>query len=183
MTLNQISDDKKRIYLLLTRIDSKKITGRIKLQKIVYLIQQYLKNTSRKPFSYKFSYYNYGPFSKTLAVDITDLTKQTNVISENSPESEDKPWEYEFIGNDIDSSITVNDYFGVNDQEFKNLVNELNRCEYKLLELTSAIVYINNLAPKHNKEDIKNTVKSLKPHLMDRFDEAYKLAEKFTHLT
>lgn len=185
MLMRNYLNDKVRLLMLIDTIKDKRIVGRIKLQKIIYLTQQYLKMNRGNTFEYNFKYYNFGPFCKEVGADVTWLSQETPFIVEKEPQGEQIPWEYiTKIDDETKASLPiVSDLFGIDEGDFKSIVNDLNAKDYRLLELCATIVYVNNLAPGHTKDAIKQTVTTLKPSLIDKyFDQAYDYASRFTSL-
>ena len=59
-----------------------KVKGRVRLQKIVYLFQQ-----MDCPFGEDFEYGHYGPFSRTLALEL-DILKRNGLVKEKKQQTE-----------------------------------------------------------------------------------------------
>jgi len=95
------------------------VKGRIRLQKIVYLMQQ-----KGCPFGEDFEYGHYGPFSRTLALELdalklSELIKETpektaaGVLYTYEPKPElaelmcDTPGMHHLVGEDIDRTLTL----------------------------------------------------------------------------
>jgi len=83
--------NKKIIPLALAAMDEKTpIEGRTRLQKMVFMLQQELKESSNisEDQLYEFFAYDYGPFSKELAEEIDDLIEK-GLIVEHPDEFDD----------------------------------------------------------------------------------------------
>jgi len=175
---------------LLKMIDltiDKKIEGRIRLQKTVYLIQQlaFAKSGTTK-LEYKFDLYLYGTYSKSLAMDVTYISNRTSFIQENE---NGHSWVYSVdidkIRDNYPSSIEL---FGLDEDVVAQKVNELVKLDIKPLECISTIVFLVNDIKEYNYstdvgsaeyEKLKAKVKELKPHVMDVFDESMKVAKEY----
>lgn len=65
------------------------ILGKLKLQKLLFLIEWALMKNGLKGLHYKFFRYNNGPFSKNLAIDYSFLVKNRNINSTQNILSDD----------------------------------------------------------------------------------------------
>lgn len=71
--------DRELLPLLLLEAEGKRaITGRTRMQKLVFLLQQHFEDT---PGAYNYIPYDYGPFSRELYFDIDELVER-GVIKE-----------------------------------------------------------------------------------------------------
>lgn len=183
----------------------KRIDGRIRFQKIIYLLQQYMESHTglkNDNFSYDYYYYTYGPFSKELAEDITWMSKDLRIINEEEPNSDQYAYTYSLNDDMIDkiagffnvkscelSSIEMN--FSNMKASIKDTVEVIDKKDsekrdFRVLELVATIVYIcrNDDFDIENKDDVHEELKKRKGSILEaegginRFDEAYELAKK-----
>lgn len=82
--------------------DEEPIEGRTRLQKMVFLMQQRLKEAGEDPIqskNYDFIPYDYGPFSSELYSDLDELTEHEMVQSQEEPIRDGKTkYNYEIKG-------------------------------------------------------------------------------------
>ncbi|HNY61111.1 MAG TPA: hypothetical protein PL190_02955 [Caldisericia bacterium] len=182
MNNEKLINNKVRLLRLIDIAPEKQIAGRIKLQKIVFLVQQYAKARNKKTFTYEFDYYTYGPFDKNVGIDATYLAKETSFIIENEPVGNEYPWTY---SSELEDSTRekLPDYeslFGIEEEELKEIVEKLAKKDYQTLELTATIVFVvNKNICENSKEIVKKKMNVLKPHLMEKYDGAWALAESY----
>jgi uncharacterized protein YwgA len=182
MNNEKLINNKVRLLRLIDIAPGRQISGRIKLQKIVFLVQQYAKANNQNTFTYEFDYYTYGPFDKNVGIDATYLAKETSFIIENEPVGNEYPWTY---SSKLEDSIRerlpdCKSLFGIGEEDLKNIVEELTSKDYQTLELTATIVFVVNKNICQNTKDIvKEKMNVLKPHLMEKYDEAWVLAESY----
>lgn len=142
------------------------IKGRKKLQKTVYLLQQ-----AGVPYTEKFKYYHYGPYSSELQVEIDRLVRQ-ELINET------------YTGDAYVYKITekgeefIQQYSSLNNCKFElseHLVKRIIDNNTSILEMASTYAYL--LEMGYKEEDAMVKAGELKPHLYERLDEARKLYE------
>ena len=173
-----------KIKLLKMFQNIKSINGRVKLQKIVFLLQQLAKkNSAGNPFTYTFFYHNHGPFSKELAEEITYIDNHYGYILEYQ-KNDSNIWVYENNIKDKENQLLNNyhfeDIFGISESDFNRTIDKLNDYGYELLESTATIVYLVNKGNfGQDKEKLRAKLNELKPHLNDLFEEAFKLAQEY----
>lgn len=164
-----IINDKVRLLKLFQKAST--IEGRIKLQKIVYLMQQLSRVKQSNGFDYGFIFYNYGTFSQELAKDVTNIYRSTGYIIEKEPQGDGSAWEYSFNGkNGIEEKLkdyTIEKCFGVNEEIFTKELDFLNKQDQFYLELLSTLVFLVNEQDFRFSDDsgLKKKIKELKPHL------------------
>lgn len=167
--MSPLINDKVRLLKLLQKAN--KIEGRIKLQKIVYLMQQLSRTKKNDGFDYGFIFYNYGTFSQELAKDVTNIYRSTGYIIEKEPQGKDNAWEYSFNDkNGIKEKLvdyTIEKCFGVDEKAFSEELEFLNKQDQFYLELLSTLVFLVNEQgfSFSNDSELKKKIKELKPHL------------------
>lgn len=171
-----------KIGLIKVLEEAKEINGRVKLQKIIYLLQQKSKMiTKNMGFDYNYVYYNHGPFSKELAEDITEISRNTGEIIEIEPSEQGTPWIYQYSSKNTTAyaKYDVMELFGMDQIAFKSEIGNLNSQSYELLELTATIVYLYNKVSIKEEKKLKDKCNVLKPHLINLFEKAYELAQEY----
>lgn len=141
---------------------AKKIKGRIRFQKMVYILQNKGVN-----FQEKFKYHHYGPFSVDLQLRMEDLVDREVIIEEKLAGS--YIYELNPRNNFSDEACDV--------KKQEKLIKLLNDRSSKELELTSTIYFLINEGIK-KRENIEKKLRSLKPHLIDIIDNSFKLKEE-----
>ena len=142
-----------------------KIEGRIKLQKIIYILQEKGCN-----FDLYYKYALYGPYSPDLQLEIDFLSKIKFIKEEKSDSN------YKYILNkdfNVDVPTLDNKYLG--------LIDLLMGKESQLLEVTSTIYYLKN-QKYSNDSDIKEKIEILKPNLVSKISNAFDLYNQIENL-
>ncbi len=150
---------KRRELLLELANRAKKIDGRKKFQKIVYILQQL-----GAPFEEKFTYHYYGPYSPTLQLEIDDL-----VTSGKLEENKSNLYAYTYKPTQKNETSFLDQY--------DNIINLLANKPSPLLELVSTIFYLK----EHYTSDkifLRSKLAILKPHLKKYFEKAFELFEQ-----
>lgn len=136
-----------------------KIDGKIKLQKIVFILQE----KKLIDFELGYKYALYGPYSEDLQVEIEYLAR-VGFLSETLT---DDGYTYE-INNSFPIKIKIDNEIAKHSDLIKNLLGK----ESQLLEVTSTIYYLKS-HQYEEKEAIEKKIKLLKPNLEDRIAPAF----------
>lgn len=144
--------------LLLT---DKRIEGRKKLHKIVYLLQK-----AGETFDQEFRYYHYGVFSHSLAYDL-DYAKENGIIRESYADGLGYVIELPDVIGDRKSARSRRD-------STSQLTKTLAGMSPQLLEALSTIVYLHS--NYYSGENLKRKLRELKPNLVGQFRKAFALA-------
>lgn len=142
------------------------IKGRKRFQKVVYLLQQI-----GVPYSEKFRYYHYGPYSSELQVEIDNLVNYELVNESYTGET----YVYEITDKGTNFSL---EYNALDNRGFRlprQVVKQIIDTDTPVLELASTYAYLLEMGYKRAEAVIKAT--ELKPHLQNRLDEAINLFE------
>ena len=129
-------------------------TGKIKIQKILYFIQEAL----GAPLEYRFRMHHYGPFSEDIESDISVMRSvghiEVNVDAQGygyhiTPASDEMlPW---------DSEI------GKHREEILKAIAALGALDASRLELFATVHFVQQLQDKPSKKMVLDTVSRLKP--------------------
>ena len=139
---------------------AKKVEGRIKLQKVIYILQ----TKGLVNFELDYKYALYGPYSQDLQLQIDYLT-----IIGFLKETGKTNYTYE-VNNKFPIPINVEDDINEN----KSFIEELLNKESQLLELTSTIYYLKSYNYKEQ-DDIEKKLSLLKPNLKSKIKGAFEL--------
>lgn len=138
-----------------------KIEGKIKLQKIVFILQE--KKIINFDLDYKFA--QFGPYSESLQIEIEYLSR-IGFLKETSLADS---YVYE-LNNDFPIKIEADYEINKN----RDLILSLIQQESQLLEVTSTIYYLKARHYKE-KESIESKIRILKPNLQDKIFNAFQL--------
>jgi uncharacterized protein YwgA len=99
--LEQLSDEF-ALWLLLCKLEEAKFeTQRLKLQKLVYLLDIFGTLLNRKPTTYTFHVYKYGPYTKEIQCDVEHLVANGLVKATEveiwSPNQEERSFKYKIV--------------------------------------------------------------------------------------
>ncbi len=156
------NDGIKRILTLFEEAGN--ISGRTKLQKIVYI----LKN-KEIPFRQKFKYHYNGPYSPDLQLEIEELIDR-NILIEKEVNSY-----IHVINKDTEIEYEKDPWLS----EKKDLIRFLNNQDFEKLEVTSTIYFLEKSGIT-DKGIIKKKIEALKPNLKDYIDSSFKLKEEIS---
>lgn len=144
------------------------ISGRKKLQKIVYIAKKL-----SFPFHEKFQFHFYGPYSEELTLRIEELCDMgyLNEVKEK------KAGYYQYC-----YSITEagRDFLSIQEVEMPALETcllDMNEQNARFLELVSTVLYFDTLEKEEVTEKIF-TLKSKQKYTIEEIDEAYEYIEK-----
>jgi uncharacterized protein len=142
---------------------AKKIDGRKKFQKIVYILKQ-----NGLQLTENFIYHYFGPYSPELQLEIEYLVIK-NLIDEGVFDHSVNYLSYtykikEFSEEDINNEVL----------NYKDLIMFLNKKSPSLLEVLATIYYLVDNG-YHDRKKLERKIQILKPDLSEHFDEAYKI--------
>ena len=146
--------------LALLKLSENLIDGRVKFQKLIYI----LKNNG-VDFTEKYKYHYFGPFSFDLQLELEELVDQNVLKVEGS-----SPYKYSFGENYTNEGVTQL-------EDKKKLIEFLNKQDSSNLELIATIYYLKNSDFTEPKA-IKNKLKILKPKLCEKIEGAYQIYEE-----
>lgn len=143
------------------------IIGRKKLQKVVYLLQQI-----GVPYTEKFSYHHYGPYSAELQAEIDRLVDY-RLLTETFT---DKTYIYKITeeGNSFLKKYEKN--FGGSFDLPQDILERLMDTHTYVLEMASTYAYL--LEMGYQQDEALEKALELKPHLSDCIDDAKALYDE-----
>lgn len=132
------------------------IRGRVKLQKMIYILQHL-----GYPFFEDYEYLHYGPYSYELTDELRSL-KQFNVIDEEGLELSDDviAYRYKITGESkkfVDELVPDE----LQDDPFKELVEKLNNQDSRVLEVASVLFYLTERG--YSLDEATEEMENLKP--------------------
>ncbi|MCP1092851.1 YwgA family protein [Bacillaceae bacterium OS4b] len=144
------------------------ISGRKKLQKIVYIAKKL-----SFPFHEKFQFHFYGPYSEELTLRIEELCEMgyLNEVREK------KAGYYQYCYSITDAG---QDFLSIQEVEMPALeacLQDINEQNARFLELVSTVLYFDTLEKEEVTEKIF-TLKSKQKYTLEEIDEAYEYIEQ-----
>jgi uncharacterized protein YwgA len=144
------------------------ISGRKKLQKIVYIAKKL-----SFPFHEKFQFHFYGPYSEELTLRIEELCEMgyLNEVREK------KAGYYQYCYSITDAG---RDFLSIQEVEMPALeacLQDMNEQNARFLELVSTVLYFDTLEKEEVTEKIF-TLKSKQKYTHEEIDEAYEYIEQ-----
>ena len=142
---------------------SGEITGRKKLQKMIYIAKKL-----EFPFHERFQFHFYGPYSEELTTRVEELCNMgfLNEVKEK------KGGYYQYRYTLTDSG---KEFLSLNEVEMpclEDCFNDMNEQNARFLELVSTVLYFDNLS-KEEVADKVFTLKASQRYTLDEIDEAY----------
>jgi len=155
---------------MLNTIDDKRIDGRKKFHKLIYLLQD-----RGIDFGQGFIFHNYGVYSPSLAMDLTHACHLEGLKEEEKEKETGGYKYYEYsLGDDYKDFLDENEPEDLRiDENLKRLLE----LDTPVLEVLSTIVYLDKKG--YRGEKLEGTLGDLKGHLKKYFPEAYKAAGEF----
>ena len=145
-----------------------KIEGRVKVQKIVHILQE----AGNSGFSQDYGYLHHGPYSSALARELDQL-KEGGYIDESEKRVGDytrhvyQPTEHlRGVGKDL---------WDESDPPWKELADKLNTKLSNELEAISTIMYLRR--KNFTGDRLKDRFSELKPHLKEKFETCLSFAK------
>ncbi|MED3983331.1 YwgA family protein [Peribacillus simplex] len=144
------------------------ISGRKKLQKIVYIAKKL-----SFPFHEKFQFHFYGPYSEELTLRVEELCEMgyLNEVREK------KAGYYQYCYSITDAG---QDFLSIQEVEMPALeacLQDMNEQNARFLELVSTVLYFDTLEKEEVTEKIF-TLKSKQKYTLEEIDEAYEYIEQ-----
>lgn len=148
--------------------EAKKITGRKKLQKMVYILQSF-----GVPFEEKFQFHFYGPYSEELSLRIEELCNLGFIQEEKEVKSNYFQYHYTLTN---DGTAFLNQ-FGVDMPNCSGSIELLQGKSSRFLELVSTMLYFKDL-PKNEVEEKVHAVKPKQKFSEEEIADAWKLMDE-----
>lgn len=147
---------------------SGEITGRKKLQKMIYIAKKL-----DFPFQERYEFHFYGPYSEELTLRVEELCNM-GFLNEVK-EKKGGYFQYRY-------SLTEagKEFLGLNEVEMPNIgecLADMNEQSARFLELVSTVLFFNNLSKEEVSEKIA-VLKSKQRYTAEEIDAAYEYIEK-----
>ncbi|MCP8617391.1 YwgA family protein [Salirhabdus salicampi] len=150
---------------------SKEVIGRKKLQKMIYILKK-----CDFPFSERYGFHIYGPYSEELTLRIEELCNLGFLAEEKEKKS--NYYQYRYIVTEDGEQFLS--HYNIDLPHMESYIQLLNEKSSRFLELVSTMLYFENLS-KEEVEDKVLTVKSKQKYTREEFDEAWKFIHELTN--
>lgn len=144
------------------------ITGRKKLQKMIYILQK-----CRIPFEEKFEYHFYGPYSEELTLRVEELCNLGFLQEDKEKRSSYVQYHYTITG---DGQAFLQ-RFASHLPDLDPKVKLLNRQSSRFLELVATMMYFDDLPKSSVAEKIKQ-VKSQQKYTAEEIEQAWEFIHR-----
>lgn len=147
------------------------VTGRKKLQKMIYILQQ-----CHVPFEEKYRFHIYGPYSEELTLRVEELCN-LNFIDEVK-EDKDSYYQYHYKVNPAGEEFL--NQFSLDMPDIETQVGLLNEKSSRFLELAATMLYFADLS----KEAVEDKVRDVKPkqkYSDEEMETAWTFIEQLKH--
>ncbi|WP_042221376.1 YwgA family protein [Oceanobacillus manasiensis] len=138
------------------------VTGRKKLQKMIYILQK-----SKLPFEEKFQFHFYGPYSEELTLRVEELCN-LHFINE---EKEDKSNYHQYRYSITEDGQSFLDQFAMDMPDLGTKVEMLKGKSSRFLELVATMLYFDDLPLEENIQKV-HAVKPKQKYTDDEIQEA-----------
>jgi uncharacterized protein len=169
--LFEVGDDVKLLKdhakLMSAFLASGEITGRKKLQKMIYIAKKL-----SFPFQEKFQFHFYGPYSEELTLRVEELCNM-GFISELK---EKKGGYYQYRYTVTEEGQGFLNMYETEMPFLKDCLDAMNEQPSRFLELVSTVLYFDNLSREEVEEKVF-TLKSKQKYTVEEVDAAYEYIE------
>ena len=156
-------EGKQRLAILWKLIYLLQDTGKIKLQKLVYFLQE----VKRVPLGYSYRLHHYGPYSFDLENDVADLMSKGYVKVTADPEG----YGYHVqVENEAPDNIDEQAAQYIDDVQA--LLHDFGEKDRPTLELMATIHFVNSILGPPGKGRLTQEVKLLKPQFTQDYIES-----------
>ncbi|WP_188454642.1 YwgA family protein [Virgibacillus oceani] len=142
---------------------AKEVTGRKKLQKMIYILQK-----CHVPFEEKYQFHFYGPYSEELTLRMEELCNLGFVAEEKEDKSNYYQYNYKITGD----GLAFLNQFALDMPDMEKQVELLQAKSSRFLELVSTMLYFDDLSKTEAAEKI-HIVKPKQNYTADEINEAW----------
>lgn len=144
-----------------------KVSGRKRLQKLVYLLSA----TGARDFRQRFSLHYFGPFSRELASEV-DFLVEADLVREQAPDG-DGAFSYSVTD---DQRMKILELYGQEKAPWVRLAKELDAIETGKLEAMSTVSYLSKCGLSG--DELRDEFTRIKPRLCPDFDDSLRRLEQ-----
>lgn len=149
------------------------ITGRKKLQKIVYIAQK-----MHVPFSERFKFHMFGPYSEELTLRIEELCNLGFLKEEKEVKANYEQYRYTLT----DEGKSFIQLYQLNIPHLEELVQTLNKESSRFLELVATLLYFSDL-PKEEAAEKVFAAKKKQNYTEEEMKKAFQYIEELQKMT
>ncbi|GAA0436109.1 YwgA family protein [Lentibacillus halophilus] len=147
--------------------DAEEVSGRKKLQKMIYILQKW-----NFPFEEKYQFHFYGPYSEELSLRVEELCNLGFLAEEKENKSNYVQYHYHITGSGRDFL----QQFGMTMPDMTEPIALLQEKSSRFLELVATMLYFDGLS----RDDVNEKVHTVKPKQQYtdlELDEAHRLIQ------
>ncbi|GIO26812.1 YwgA family protein [Ornithinibacillus bavariensis] len=150
--------------------EAEEVTGRKKLQKMIYILQ-----SLGVPFEEKFQFHFYGPYSEELSLRIEELCNLGFIHEKKEVKSNYFQYHYSLTKD----GTAFLQQFSTNLPDCTKMITRLQEKSSRFLELVSTMLYFREL-PKREVEEKVHTVKPKQNYSEDEMAEAWQFISELS---
>lgn len=150
--------------------EAEEVTGRKKLQKMIYILQ-----SLGVPFEEKFQFHFYGPYSEELSLRIEELCNLGFIHERKEVKSNYFQYHYSLTKD----GTAFLQQFSTNLPDCTKMITRLQEKSSRFLELVSTMLYFREL-PKREVEEKVHTVKPKQNYSEDEMAEAWQFISELS---
>ncbi|MBP1969826.1 uncharacterized protein YwgA [Virgibacillus natechei] len=150
---------------------AKEVTGRKKMQKMIYILQK-----SHVPFEEKYHFHFYGPYSEELTLRIEELCNLGFIGEEKQDKSNYS--QYQYTINPAGEAFL--DQFHVDMPDISEQVEMLQNRTSRFLELVATMLYFEDL-PVHETIEKVHAIKPKQQYTDEEMQDALNFIKKVKH--
>ena len=149
-------------------MEAKKVTGRKKMQKMIYILQ-----VNGIPFEEKYQFHFYGPYSEELSLRIEELCNLGFIYEKEEDKGNYTQFTYELTE---DGNHFLHQ-FHLNMPDFHDQVSLLQKQSARFLELVATMLYFRDLSQQNVEKKVRD-VKPKQNYTDEEMKEAWDFIEK-----
>ncbi|HEX6594001.1 MAG TPA: YwgA family protein [Bacillota bacterium] len=149
-------------------VEAKEVTGRKKLQKMIYILQ-----VCGIPFGEKYRYHFYGPYSEELSLRMEELCNLGFLEETIEDKSNYIQYHYEIT----DDGVRFLKQFSLEMPEMSKQIERLQQQSARFLELVATMLYFRHLPPQKVEEKV-SIVKPKQNYSPKELREAWQFIDK-----
>ncbi|HLR81318.1 MAG TPA: YwgA family protein [Bacillota bacterium] len=153
-------------------IEANEVTGRKKLQKMIYILQ-----VCGIPFGEKFHYHFYGPYSEELSLRVEELCNLGFLKEDREDKSNYIQYHYQITREGVDFL----QQFSLEMPEMSQKIGLLQQQSARFLELVATMLYFKDDLPPNEVEKKISVVKPKQNYSPTELKTAWQFIERMSH--
>lgn len=143
---------------------AQEVTGRKKLQKMIYILQK-----CNIPFAEKYQFHHYGPYSEELTLRMEELCNLGFVEETKEDKKNFYQYHYQITG----AGLAFLNQFTVKMPDMRRWVEQLNKKSSRFLELVATMMFFEDF-PRDAVAEKVHTVKPKQKYTVDEIHDAWR---------